>query len=110
LGRFCSFRGSLEKYLNFLANVGQFFDGVEISHNFAFAVDEELGEVPGDHFGGMLALIVEAALFAEIFVDRVQVAAVDIHLLEKGELGLALASHKALNFFVLFGFLMVKLV
>jgi len=58
-----------------------------VLNNFALLIDDKLGKVPGNIFGNLLFLVVQLTVLLKESVNLVGVLAVNIALLEEGELG-----------------------
>lgn len=65
--------------------------------DLALGVEDELGEVPGDHLGGAGLLVVQLAVVPEVDEEGVGVFAVDFDLAEDGEIGVEVFLHELLD-------------
>jgi hypothetical protein len=63
----------------------------------SLAVQEKLGEVPGNHLGSLGGGVEEGAVVAQEDEHWVRVLPVDLHLLHDGEVSLEVVLHKGIN-------------
>ena len=86
-----------EHALDALAEGEGVVPGSVVGGHVTLAVDEELGEVPGDLLGLLGVARLEGAVSAEELEDGVRLAAVHVHLRKEGERGLVLVAHEGLD-------------
>ena len=66
-------------------------------NDFALRVQEELREVPRNHFGLFGGGVIETAVVSEVSENRVRVFAIDLNLLHYREACLEVVLHKSID-------------